>query len=302
MNIPTTGKLVTVDLREVWPHEARSFTPWLAENLDEISELIGVPLELEEIEKSVATFSADLLARIATTDQLVVIENQLEKTNHTHLGQILTYASGLDAKVVVWIAKEFDPAHRSAIDWLNDISSEDISFFGIRVSAARINDSLPAPRFDIVCQPNEWERRMHQIVQPPSDLATKRIEFWQHLINRHPEEANYGPPNGLGYRWHPFEDLDLVIVLFLAVNRVGIFVRPMRGESAEELYERFKIHEDKLKQHFQSIEPNKLDHFLGKSLRLDTDDRSRWDEMTDWLFQQSQRYEAILRDVLADKD
>ncbi|WP_172820809.1 hypothetical protein [Cyanobium sp. NIES-981] len=133
MTSPTNnlGTLESVDLREAWSHEAHSFTPWLAENLDRLSQAIGIPLELEGQEVSVSTFSADILARNPQDDGLILIENQLEITDHNHLGQILTYLAGLEAKIVVWIAKEFPDPHLSAVRWLNDHTVEPLSFFAV---------------------------------------------------------------------------------------------------------------------------------------------------------------------------
>ena len=109
------GELIDVDLRETWVHEANDFTPWLAENMHRLSQAIGVDLELEDTEVSVEGFSADILARIPSDGSMVVIENQLENTNHTHLGQVLTYLAGLEVQTVIWIAREFQGPHLSAV-------------------------------------------------------------------------------------------------------------------------------------------------------------------------------------------
>jgi hypothetical protein len=154
------GRIRQVDLREVWTSEDRHFTPWLAqaENLELLGEAIGIELELEAREKDVGPFRADILCKnSAEEDSWVVIENQLEKTDHRHLGQLVTYASGLQAKTVVWVSPQFCEEHRAAIDWLNRLCRGEVSFFGIEVELWRIGDSAAAPRFNVVARPNEWE-------------------------------------------------------------------------------------------------------------------------------------------------
>jgi hypothetical protein len=174
------GRLQKVELRDAWPHEAGNFTPWLAqpENLTLLAEVLGIELAFEAIEKPVESFSADILAKDIATDRWVLIENQLEQTDHTHLGQILTYAAGLDAQTIVWIAKEFREPHRAAIDYLNHISAPEFNFFGVQVELFRIGDSALAPSFNVVAKPNDWSK---QILAKAGDSAetTARHEYWQ---------------------------------------------------------------------------------------------------------------------------
>ncbi len=139
------GELIDVDLREAWPHEANDFTPWLAENLHRLSQAIGVDLELEDTEVSVEGFSADILARIPSDGSMVVIENQLENTNHTHLGQVLTYLAGLEAQTVIWIAREFQGPHLSAIRWAQLVHRRPLRLL-CREGAGRANRRRPSPR------------------------------------------------------------------------------------------------------------------------------------------------------------
>lgn len=144
------GRLERVDLREAWETEDGDFTPWLAqeENIALLGDAIGIDLEVEAQEKQVGPFRADILCLdTATTDKhWVLIENQLYRTDHTHLGQLMTYAAGLDAVTIVWIAGQFAEEHRVALDWLNEITEEEIRFFGIEVELWRIGNSPPAPQ------------------------------------------------------------------------------------------------------------------------------------------------------------
>jgi hypothetical protein len=135
MSIKTLGRLQKVELREAWLSESRDFTPWLAqeENLNLLGEAIGIELELESQEKDVGPFRADILCKDTSTDNWVLIENQLERTDHSHLGQLLTYAAGLNAVTIVWIAERFTEEHRATLDWLNERTDEKINLFGLEI-------------------------------------------------------------------------------------------------------------------------------------------------------------------------
>jgi hypothetical protein len=141
-----------VDLREVWSNEGTDFTPWLArdENIELLGEALGLTLEVEAQEKGVGPFRADILCKDADTNSWVLIENQLGRTDHVHLGQLLTYAAGLNAVTVVWIADTFTEEHRAALDWLNNITGEEFRFFGLEVELWRIGESPIAPKFNVV--------------------------------------------------------------------------------------------------------------------------------------------------------
>lgn len=154
------GRLEDLPLRDAWKHEAHQFTPWLADNIDHLSEVIGIPLELTGTEVAVETFSADILARNPMDDSIVLIENQLETTDHTHLGQIMTYLAGLDAQTVVWIAPAFREPHLSAIRWLNEHTSDGFSFFAVKARVVRIGDSPYAPIFEVLEKPDFWQRQL----------------------------------------------------------------------------------------------------------------------------------------------
>ncbi len=171
-----SGKLEPVDLKAGWPHEALDFTPWLSKNINMLGEVLGLPLEVVEEEARIGPFRADILCRIVSEDanRLVIVENQLEKTDHSHLGQIITYAAGLEAAVVVWIAREFTDEHRKAIDWLNRGTHDHLNFFALELELWRIGGSEPAPRLNVVCEPNEWEPRPSEL----TDTRQAQLAFW----------------------------------------------------------------------------------------------------------------------------
>lgn len=187
---PKLGRLEKVALREVWPHEAGDFTPWLAQdhNLTLLGDTLGLELVLEAQEQAVGSFKADILAKDVSTDHGVLIENQLERTDHAHLGQVLTYAAGLDAFTIVWVAERFTDEHRAALDWLNKITDEQFQFFGLEVELWRIGTSEPAPKFNVVSRPNEWSRTVTAAArQIPFDNLTEtkalQLEYWTAFRN-----------------------------------------------------------------------------------------------------------------------
>jgi len=181
MNIGTLSKVK--DIRELWKGEASDFTPWLAQenNISKLSDIINVELQVVQQEKDVGPFRADILCKSTLDNHNVLIENQLERTDHSHLGQILTYAAGLDAVTIIWIAKHFTEEHRAAIDWLNNITDEDFNFFGIEIEAYRIDNSLPAPFFQVVSKPNNWSKTVKSSSSEQGLTETKalNLEYWQ---------------------------------------------------------------------------------------------------------------------------
>ena len=168
-----------VDPREIWGDESGVFTPWLAkpDNLTRLGQALGLALEEPATEVSVGGYSADIVATNTANDRRVVIESQLERTDHDHLGKVLTYAAGLDALTVVWIAKQFTQEHRATLEWLNQHTSADIGFFGIEIEVRKIDDSRYSPRFNVVAMPNEWTKSLPAKKLTPTTQA--QLEFWR---------------------------------------------------------------------------------------------------------------------------
>ncbi len=177
------GKIKKVELRKAWNHEASDFTNWLAEeeNLRLLSDEIGVDIKLIQTEATVGRFNVDILAEEENTGNKIVIENQLEATNHDHLGKIITYASGFDANMVIWVVKEAREEHRQAIDWLNEHTDEDLAFFLVQVELWQIGESPFAPKFEIVSKPNDWAKTVKQSVSGSkiTDTKAQQLEFWE---------------------------------------------------------------------------------------------------------------------------
>lgn len=202
------SRLERVPLRTFWLDEARDFTPWLAgeENIALLGETIGVDLEVQEQEARVGPFRADILCRDTVTDSLVLVENQLERTDHTHLGQLFTYAAGLDAVTVVWIAERFTEEHRAALDWLNRITHEGFHFFGIEIELWRIGDSALAPKFSLVSKPNDWAKTVREVASGPRKTLTEsqqlQVEYWasfgEYLRDR---DSRFNAPKPAPQHW-----------------------------------------------------------------------------------------------------
>lgn len=178
------GRIEFVPPRQVWPHEALNFTPWLLENVDVLSDLLGMGhLVLEEAEHAVGDFSLDLIGKDESNDEVVIVENQLEISDHLHLGQILTYAAGTNPTTIVWVATGFRPEHREAIAWLNDRTDEGTRFFAVQIEVIRIGDSRPAPAFKLVVQPNDWTKQVRATTANAGGEVSERerlyLDFWE---------------------------------------------------------------------------------------------------------------------------
>lgn len=243
--------LAEVPLRDAWSHEARRFTPWLAENLTYIANAIRVPLELDRTEVSVGSFYADILA--TTPDGgVVLIENQLEQTDHTHLGQIMTYLAGLDAQIVIWIAPEFREPHLSAIRWLNQhTAAAGFSFFALRLRVVRIGESPYAPVFEVVEKPSAFERGVQEAAgirdNAQGRVAAARVEFWSGYLERHPDAAIHGiTPSGSSNKLHTILPGRLLLGRYIAGDTCGIYLRGPDGIDPDEVAALLGPHADDL--------------------------------------------------------
>ena len=205
--VPKLGRARRHRVREAFKHEAQYFTPWLAENLDLLGDEIGIPLTLVGTEITIGSFSLDIQA-CDPDGRTVAIENQFEKSDHDHLGKSLVYAAGLEASVVIWIAEEFREEHRQVFDWLNSNSDEGLSFFAVSVSTLTIDDSAPAPIFDIVCRPNDFQR--HVKIETREKRRWVRESFIEAIVETNPAygaiaERIFAHADEKGWHcWHGF--------------------------------------------------------------------------------------------------
>jgi len=296
------AKLEQADIRTAWPHEARNFTPWLLDNLDGLSDAIGIPLEAEASEVAVESFSADIIARNPFDNSRVLIENQLESSDHTHLGQILTYLAGLEAQTIIWVASDFREPHLSAFKWLNESTTEPFAFFAVRVKVVRIGDSPFAPLFEVVVRPNNWERQLHA-ANPKSggqsELGRHRLAFWTAYVSRvEGELARNGEAKGTSNRWRVIPELDLIVSMYVAVGQIGLFVRgPHRSLGAELTRDFLALHADAITERL-GVPMGDGQYFFGTSRGGDYNDAQERDQLIDWLHEKAELYERTMMDVL----
>lgn len=236
--------------RDIWSNEATEFTPWLAEeeHLKMLGTTIGMELELWSTEEKTESGRADIVCLESATDRKVIIENQLEKTDSDHLGRILSYASALEAKNIIWIATEFDDQYRSTIDWLNSITDDDVNFFGIEIMCFTIDNSKPAPYFKVVASPNNWKKHIKDIQKTEEDLTETKIlqqEYWQafiQYIKEHPSKY-FHPQKASAQHW-----------MNIAIGKSGYKLSINVNSLTKELTVQFVIDNDLDKVIFDKIE------------------------------------------------
>ena len=191
-------KLQESDVRRIWPRETEDLSPWMKEHIDVLNEALGLLIEIEEQESPVGSFRLDLAGNDGLTQKPVVIENQFGKTDHDHLGKLITYAAGREAGILVWIAMDFQQPHRDALHWLNIVTGPEMLFYGVNLEVFRIDDSLPAPRYTLVVEPPP-SKRPRLVSLELSPRAAKYQSFWtaflQHLKSNYPgvTRANAAP-------------------------------------------------------------------------------------------------------------
>jgi len=303
------GQLEALNLREYWKDESREFTPWLAEeqNIALLGKVIGMQLEVESREKNVGPFFADILCRDLSRGTWVVIENQLQRTDHSHLGQILTYAAGLEAKAVIWVASKFTDEHRAALDWLNEITSDEFSFFGVEVELWRIGDSPPAPKFNLVCQPNDWSRAVQASAAHFSPSQQMQFEFWtgfeSFMEGKSAIRCTKPRPQRWMNHWVGLKGCHLDSVVSTYDSAKGRFGGELRvdvylnGADAKQLFESLEAQRDAIERELgqELIWSNPLDQRSSKiSLQRSADvaDRDQWPSYYAWL---KEKLEAVAR-------
>lgn len=181
------GKIEKVPLRDIWKHEANDFTKWLQNNIDVLSEVINLPLSNVEREQSTGNFYVDLTAE-DNSGNTVIIENQLEKSNHDHLGKIITYLSSMDARTAIWIVSEPRPEHVSAINWLNESTAA--NFYLLKIEGVKIGDSDPAPLLTLIVGPSEETENVGKSKREKKERYVLRKEFWTIVLNKLKDKTN----------------------------------------------------------------------------------------------------------------
>jgi Domain of unknown function (DUF4268) len=325
-DITTLGRLEKIDVREYWKREDSDFTPWLAEaeNIQLLGETIGLELEVEAQEKQVGPFRADILCKDTASENWVLIENQLERTDHIHLGQLLTYAAGLNAVTIVWIAARFTEEHRAALDWLNEISNESFNFFGLEIELWQIGKSAVAPKFNIISKPNDWSKSVigaAQSIQSASLTEAKKLqqEYWEAFREYVLEHGKHiKPTKALYQHW-----------MNIAIGRSGFVLNAIAStwNSQDQNYASHEIRavlniQHRQAQacfdHFQTQQPQ-LEQEFGEPLiwdshadrksclisihtSVDLNDREDWIRQHEWLTQKLDRLHTVFSSRIKQLD
>lgn len=305
------GKLVKEDLRSVWKNEATDFTPWLAKekNLVLLSEAIGVDLIIEERESSVGNFSLDLFAKEDGTGTPVIIENQLEDTNHDHLGKLVTYAAGKDAKIIIWIVKHAREEHRRAIEWLNENTIQEIGFYLVEIELWRIGDSPCAPHFTVVESPNGWSKNARQNTNL-TEREALQLSFWNEFNNYAANQPSFTKEFHLRTAF-PQHWYDLAIgtsVCHIALEAksqkkeatVGIYI-----SDNKELYNKFIADKDSIDEALGGKvtwkQASKASRFFV-TMDIQMNDKTSWNSIFQWLCDNAIKIKNIITPYIANKN
>ena len=305
-------QLTPVDLNKVWETEPQHFTPWLAqeENLTLLGEALGIELELEAQEINVGDFRADILCKNTEDNSWVLIENQLEATDHKHVGQLLTYAAGLDAYTVIWIAKTFRSEHCAMLDWQNRITDERYRFFGIAMKVWQIGDSDRAAQFDVVSSPNDWSRGVNRDTQNIADQESSGTRQWmrrywtglrEYMIDKD-SSVNCPVPTTRRYIQFSIGRTNFSIMAWLAHtrNEIGIWLY-VRGDNAEAHYRLLEEQQEEIRHEFDGkLEWNELPGNKSSRIclsKVDTDplDENDWPDQYEWLTAKLELFNEVFR-------
>ncbi len=307
------GKIKKVNLRNIWKNEAQDFTPWLADNLEQIGEAVGLELEFDSKEVSAGPFFADILAKDTGTDKFVVIENQLEKTNHDHLGKCITYASVLDASAVIWITSKFTDEHKKALDWLNDHMSDEIGFYGLKVELWQIDDSQPAVRFNVVSEPNiavrqATKRKEHGELSEPKKL---QLNFWTQFREKLEESGKIRSLRAPQPRyWYGValgkSGISLSNTFNTERSEIGVRVY-IHNKIAEEWLPYFESKKDIIESKIGARlvwnpNPNNKDKVITLTKNFNLNDEDSWEKAVEWLSEQTIKFKNVFSKIIKEKN
>lgn len=286
-----TLKVIT-DLRSIWPHEALNFTPWVAENVDLLADAVGLDITVDETESSVGDFNVDIYASETGTDRKIIIENQLEDTDHDHLGKLITYASGKGADVVIWVVKHAREEHKAAVEWLNNHTDDKIGFFLCEIKLFQIGDSQIAPAFTVVERPNDWTKEIRKTASANS-TQQQRLEYWQAFNDYAFSDANF---SRIFNKRKPTTDHWMDFSIGSSACHIAVSQIQKRKAVDVELYinddkELFKslfAHKDEIEKNMEmELEWKELPERKASRILIektvDLDDRATWPEQFDYI-------------------
>jgi hypothetical protein len=309
----SVGKLRKVKLREVWEHEAKDFTPWLAANAEVLGDVLGLEVEFTQSEQQVGPYAVDIIGRDLTHNSVLIVENQLEKTNHSHLGQLITYAANTDAVTVVWVAREFTDEHRQAIDYLNELAGDSgaARFYAVQVSAVQIDNSAPAALLEVVAQPNEIHASMSNAVKDAVETSGKAAvyrELWRKYFEavkqRAPELTKHSAPQGTN--WQNVNSVQggwgsIVLVIDKErVPRVEMYLFKRDGSHLD-LYQFLKSQRAEIEAEFGGqLMWDEQEHLVSRRIRshrakpADLGDVASHDALIDWFMGEHKKFKKYL--------
>ena len=306
------GKLQEVKVRELWKHEQYDFSNWMAkaENIEILNDVLGLTLVDVNKEVYVGSYRCDIVAVDETSGDKVIIENQLDSSNHDHLGKIITYASGLGAKFIVWIVTKAKEEHRSAVEWLNNNTNGGINFFLIEVHAYKIGDSLPAPKFEIIEKPNDFIKNSK--VQRSNDDMNKsqseRLVFWN-MFNE--IIANRGKPISIRKvttdHWYDVSiGTSKAHISITLVNKEGFVGIDLNIHDDKSIYDALYFNKDKIEQdlsetlEWQRLDGKKTSRILLRIAGLDFNDHSNYNSLMNEILDKSIQMRTVFKKYLVD--
>lgn len=299
------------DLRAVWPKEALSFTPWLAkeENISLLGDAVGIDIVVEETESSVGDFNVDIYAAEAGTGKKIIIENQLEDTDHEHLGKLITYASGKDASIIIWVVKKARDEHKAAVEWLNAHTDDSVGFFLCEIKLYKIGNSDPAVKFDVVEKPNDWAREIKKSSQVTNETEQLRLDYWQAYLNylakKKPYPAKIKPAKAATDHWlsHYFGTSLCHIVANQIQKRNEIIVEIYISDNKEfyrKLYAQKADIESKLgfELDWRELPDRKASRILITKENVNFGDTSDWDNQFGWISEKVLQFYNVVKEFI----
>lgn len=307
------GKLQEIrDLRKVWKNEAMDFTPWLIKdtNIVLLSDVLGMDLTVEDSEVPVGDFKADIVARETGTDRIVVIENQLEDTNHDHLGKLLVYAAGCTASTIVWIVRHAREEHRAAIEWLNENTNQNIGFFLIEVKLYKINDSAPAVKFEVIEKPNDWAKEMHH-PETRTPVQQLRYDYWSAFNDYAFRDTNFAKQFN---KRKPSSNLWMSLSIGSSVCNIELDIVSSQDEirtglhmyEADDLYQALSKHKKEINQEFgeglewMELSGKKTSQIIVKKKAF-LSDKDKWQSYFDWMMQNALNIKQVFSPYINTK-
>lgn len=308
------GQMAILDPREVWQNEEKDFTPWIAENIEKLADAIGIQFSVEQTEKRVGSYELDIFGRVERSNAPVIIENQLGSTDHRHLGQLLTYAAGLDAALIIWIASNVTDEHRAAIDWLNKSTTDAISFFLVRPEVVQIDDSKPAVKFVLEASPSKFKRLLRGAIdEDEAPLHQFRRKFWTDLLaflaSKNHAWAHGKSATAESWLSSRIGKAGVGVNVSMAMRlriRVEIF---LGGDRAKRLFGTLQSHKDEIESLFpeETVSWEPLEDAIASRVAIyrpydresvsdDTQDRR---ELFDWIDKNLTRFREVARKYLS---